>query len=363
MKKELNEKFLVSPSLVFFLIHSIQIGVGILGYQRTIAESAGYDAWIGVLITGCAIHLIIWMMYGILKRGKGDLLSIHKDVFGKWMGGFLSIIWLIYFAAIGVIVLRTYIEVVQVWMFPHLATWSYSLLFLILVYYVVSGGFRVVTGICFLGVIIPFYLLLTFVFPLEFTNFSNLLPIWTHSTKEILLSAKGMTLSFLGFSTLFIYYPFIKQPEKSQKHAHLGHLLTTIIYLMVAIITFAYFSEAQLDKSIWATLTMWKIVEMPFVERFEYIGITSWTLVILPNICLAVWASSRGMKQLFKIKHRTALKILLAVVFVAVCLLDERKKIELISNAVGQFGFILITTYIPLLFIICMIRHKVRTKK
>ena len=34
----------VSPYFTFLLLHSLQIGVGVLGYQRIIAQFAGYDA-------------------------------------------------------------------------------------------------------------------------------------------------------------------------------------------------------------------------------------------------------------------------------------------------------------------------------
>ncbi|WP_432759418.1 hypothetical protein [Bacillus methanolicus] len=36
---------------------------------------------------------------------------------------------------------------------------------------------------------------------------------------------------------------------------------------------------------------------MPFVERLEYIGISSCLLIILPNICVAIWISSRLIKR------------------------------------------------------------------
>ncbi|HAJ3957491.1 TPA: GerAB/ArcD/ProY family transporter, partial [Escherichia coli] len=40
----------VSPYFAFFLNHKIQIGVGILGFERYIAQSAGHDAWVAIII-------------------------------------------------------------------------------------------------------------------------------------------------------------------------------------------------------------------------------------------------------------------------------------------------------------------------
>lgn len=79
----------ISPSLVFFAISSVQIGVGALGFQRIIAKTAGYDAWISVIIAGLATNMIMWIMYKIVELGKEDLGENHRYVFGKWIGEYL----------------------------------------------------------------------------------------------------------------------------------------------------------------------------------------------------------------------------------------------------------------------------------
>lgn len=363
MPTAIKERFLVSPFLVFFLVHTLQIGIGVLGFQRYIAKSAGYDAWIAVLAFGLIVNVLIWMIYSIMKKGNGDITVVHRDLFGKWIGGLFSLFFLVYLLFLAITVLRTFIEVIQVWMFPDLKVWSFSLMFLLLTYYVVSGGFRTVTGVGFLGVVLPIYLLFTLWFPLEFANFRNLLPIYDHSIKEISISTKASALSFLGFEALFMFYPFIKQPEKSQKWAHFGALFTTLLYLVVTIVSFAYYSEKQLAGTVWATLSMFKIVEMPFVERFEYIGIATYALVILPNICLTIWSSSRGVKQLFGIKQHKALIVLLVITFAVNCLLTDRSSVDMLNTNVSKIGFYFIVLYIPFLYIFSQIHHKVRGKK
>lgn len=51
----------VSPYFTFLLLHSLQIGVGVLGYQRIIAQFAGYDAWISLIIAGIATHIVYFV--------------------------------------------------------------------------------------------------------------------------------------------------------------------------------------------------------------------------------------------------------------------------------------------------------------
>lgn len=351
----------ISPSLVFFLIHSMQVGVGILGFQRIIAKSAGYDAWISILIAGLAVHIIVWMMYKMLSIAEGDILAIHTYLIGKKAAKILCSILILYFVLLTSAVLRNFIEIVQVWMFPHLHTFWFGLIFLLLVLYVIFGGFRTVTGIAYFSVLLPLYILFLFLYSVPFSDFTNMLPILDHSIKDILLSSRDMSFSIIGFETLLFFYPFIKNPQKSKKWAHLGIAYTTFGYLYLAIITFAYFPEAQLNKNVWPTLTLWKIIEMPFVERFEYIGIANWCLIILPNICIALWCVSRLTKQIFSIQQRKALPALALLVLVGISFLVTRDQINAVTNITAKFGFYFNFVYIPILFIAILITKKVKS--
>jgi spore germination protein (amino acid permease) len=361
LETKIKDPLKVSSSLVFFLINSVQVGVGILSFQSVIVQYAGIDSWISILIAGLGTHVIIWMMYKILSSGKNDdIVSIQRKIFGKWVGGFLTLIFVFYFFSLTIVTLRTYIQVINVWMFPRANIIMLALLFAILLYYIISGGFRVVAGICFLGVVIPMYLILTLLFPLEFANYSNLFPVMTHSIYSILLSAKESVFSFLGFSTLLFYYPFIKKPEASQKYAHFGVMFTVFIYLATCIVSFVFYSEGQIKSYLWPTLELWKIAEMPFVERFEFIGISSWALVILPNMSLFLWASSRGIKRIFGLNQRKTLIFLLFILVLSMGFIKGHDEVEQVTNYAGKMGFIIAFVYIPILFVVITVYKKVR---
>lgn len=360
MKPIIPENKKISPFLVFFVINSMQTGVGVLGFQRIIAKSAGYDGWIAIIFASICIHFVLWMMYKMLEIADGDLISIHTFVFGKTAGKLLSSIFILYFCSLTVTTLRNFIEIVQVWMFSDLITFWFALVFLILVIYIINGGFRTITGIGLFSVILPSYIWLLFLFTIPFADFTNLLPIFNHSAKDILIASKDMSLSFIGFETLLFFYPFIKNPERSKKWSHLAIFFLTMIYLYLTILTFAYFPQEQLQKNIWPTLTMWKIIELPFVERFEYIGIANWCLIILPNTCIALWIASRLTKQLFSVKQRLSAPILAVFCLIGTSLLMTRDQINFLTNFVGQCGFYINFMYIPLLFIATLIAKKVK---
>ncbi|EDL62736.1 GerAB/ArcD/ProY family transporter [Bacillus sp. SG-1] len=361
--KPVPENRQISPFIVLFLIHSIQVGVGVLGYQRVIAKSAGYDAWMSVIVAGLLTNIIVFIIFKVVQTGGGDLIEANKAAFGKWFGKFFDSVYLLYFCLSAVTVARTYIEVIQVWMYPRISSLFFAILFFLLVIYVVNGGLRTVAGVAFFGTVLPAYLVLTFAFTIPFADFRNLLPVWDHTLLDMMKATRDMTLSFLGYEALLIYYPYISQGDKSKKWAHIGLLITTVIFAALTVVSFAFFSEGQLEKTVWATLSMWKIVEMPFVERFEYIGIANWCLIILPNVCISLWCASRIAKRSFKWNQRKTLIFLSALCVVAISMLQERNHINTLNDITSKVGFYLNFGFIPFLLFMIFLMKKVKQKK
>lgn len=361
-EQPIPDRLKISPFLVFYLIMSMQIGIGVLSYQRDIAKDAGYDAWISILFAGGCIHVILWMIYKIAETVDGDFVTAHKYLLGNLIGKAISSIFIGYFFLYVLAIARTFIEIIQVWMFPDLSTFWFSFGFMILCTYIIFGGLRTVVGIAFFGLVLPAYLLLTFGWAIKFSNFYNLLPIWDHSVKELLISSYNMSLTFIGFEIILFVYPFIKEPKKSKKWAHLAVLTTTLIYTILAVITFAYYSEDQLAKQVWPTLTMWKIVEMPFVERFEYIGIANWNLIMLPNVCIAIWICSRLIKRIFNIRQKVGVFFVVGPLLILINFINSRERISLFNEYFGKAGFVFTFIYIPLFFVAVMIAKRVKKK-
>ncbi|SDW06687.1 GerAB/ArcD/ProY family transporter [Paenibacillus sp. CF384] len=349
----------VSPYLVFPLVHSMQFGSEYLDMSIKPIQFAGNDTWISVLICGLFFHIIIWMIYGILNGNKTDLLQIHQRFFGKFVGRGLNMIFIVYFLLHASLLIRLFIEIVQVWLFPELATWLLALVLLLLVYYIVSGGFRVIVGICFLS-LLRHLLILAMLFTAGYFHFNNLSPVMDHSLNELLLATKELTFPYVGVEMLFFVYTFIKTPEKSHKWAQLANLITTLSYLVVVLFSLLLFKFEQLSNQLWPQLTKYKFVKFPFIERFEFVGASAQIFWVIPIICLCLWASSRAVKVMFSVKQRTVLPICLVVVFAAVSMIAGRNQVEALQALLAQIGFYMIFAYIPFMYLVDMVRVKVK---
>ncbi|MDQ0859518.1 GerAB/ArcD/ProY family transporter [Bacillus sp. V2I10] len=352
MSKQVKESLTVSPFFLFFLIHGAQTGVGMLSFQSKIVKDAEQDAWVSVLLVGFSFHLIIWLLYFLLKKSNnGDILSLHHQLFGKWIGNIFNLCFYGYIIVTVSTIVRSYVEILQVWVFPYVHLWELSLIIVLASTYIVSGGFRVVTGICFWGVVLPSVLLVTLYFPLKYANWNNLLPLLNHNIGDYIVSANQTITNYLGPELLLIYFPFIKNNHDSQKWAHISIAYTTILYLIITIVSFVYFNIRQLEHTVWPTLILSKIIRLPFIERFEYIYIFAWLLVILPPCCVFLWGGTRILRTTINLKPKTSLWISSAIVFVSVINLKSEISIEKIGSFLSTAGLFFLYCYIPTLFI------------
>ncbi|WP_308639444.1 GerAB/ArcD/ProY family transporter [Paenibacillus silvisoli] len=360
MQNRVKENYAISGYFVFFIIGVSQAAANIFNFQNLVVGHAGQDAWISILLAGLILHLIVWMIYRMLGNPAKDVIDLHRTIFGKAIGNAISLLLVGYYFIMALFYFRAYIEIVQVWVFPTFRTWAMAAIFICLIYYVVSGGFRVVAGFSFFYLaLIP--MLAWLYYPIRQGNFHQLLPVFNHSAVEVLQGSKSSSFIYFGLEALLIYFPFLKNAEKHAKWAHFALLFTTFKYLILIVVTLMYFSQGLLKHALWPTLAMSKIIELSFIARFEYLYIFMWLLVIIPTISIPIWCCTRILKRVASCKPGICLPILLAALFVAALPFNERTKIDALERFINEVGCYFIFAYIPLLFIIASLALKRRT--
>lgn len=355
---------MVNTMLLVFVIFSMQVGVGIQGFQRVIYMEAKHDAWISVILSGVATAIVGFIMVKTLKAYENtDLYGIQYDVLGKWFGNMLNILFVIYFLGGFHIIVRNYIEVIQAWIFPEVPDWLISLTLLYLVYYGLNGGLRTVVGVCFFSVGLSFWLILLLAYPFQFANLDYLFPMFEASIPEILRGTKQMTFTVVGFEIIYVIYPFLKEKDKVHKYMQVGLFFTTILYLTIMVVSLAYFSGGQLERTIWGTLSLLTIVRFPFIERFEYVAITFWVLLIMPNLMLYMWAATRGISRVFGKKEQKVSWKLLIFLFLTLLYPLTRVQINMMNDYFAKGAFYIVFIYPFLLFGAVLVKKKFFRKK
>ncbi|WP_186323889.1 GerAB/ArcD/ProY family transporter [Bacillus thuringiensis] len=135
----------------------------------------------------------------MLSLVQGHILTVHTYVFGKIIGNMLNVVFMLYFLVVSVSVLRTYIEILHVWLYPTASTFILALIFSFLIYYIVSSGFRVITGICVIAIFISFsYMMLCLYCLIQYGHFDNFLSVWNHTISDLFSAMKGSIYTIPG---------------------------------------------------------------------------------------------------------------------------------------------------------------------
>jgi spore germination protein AB len=349
---------------LFFIIASIQIGVGIIGAPRFIYLEAERDSWLSILIAFVYICIVVISMFIILNQYENaDYFGIQVDVFGKWIGKFLGTILVLHFGASFFSILLTYIEVIQLFLYHGMPNLLIASLIMILVLYTVFGGIRVVVGITFLLFLITLWFFTVLYDPFLRINWYNLLPLFKTSFPDLLKGARATSYTLAGFEILMILYPFIQNKKKAKLPVFLGLVYTTGMVLLITTLSIGYFTAEGLKHIDWALLILVKNASFTFIDRLDYIVVVMWLMVILPNLVLLMWAMTYGIKRLYKIPQKITLWLIAIIVLILVMFFPYDYQISRMTDLVGKVGFWIVYVYPLVLLPIVLIKKKWNKRK
>lgn len=347
---------------LFFIICTVQLGVGIMGAPSYIFGYARQDAWISILIAGLALILILSVIIYILSQYENsDIFGIQVDIFGSFIGKVLGSIYIIYLAMALLSVMLTYIEVVQVFIRPTMPSYVIGGLILILVIYCIWGGVKVIVGVAFLFFVLSQWLLILLYDPILRMDWSHLLPVLDASFIELLKGAKASSYTLLGFEILFIIYPYIDNKKEIKLPVFLAIIYSVLTLLITTIISIGYYSLENLRDSEWTVITLFKSASFSFAERLDYIVVMEWMMIVVPNNIFLAWATTYGIKRLYNIQQRKSLYILCILLLVSISILKYDYLILQFTTIVSNMGFWINCVY-PFILATLVFLKKKRSK-
>lgn len=343
---KVKQNLAIRAFYLFFIMESIIIGIGIMGSPMYIYNEARQDAWVSILITYVYVLLVLFAMFLILKQYKNaDILGIQVDVFGRWIGKLLGTIYMVHFAVTLLIIFVTYIEVVQIFVFPEISPFLMGGLLLILIVSSVLGGLRVIVGVAFLFFFLSHWLLFLLYDPVTQMELDNFRPFLGASIPDLLRGAKKASFTFLGFEILFFVYPFIQNKQQAKRPVFLGVTFAAFLVLLDTCIAIGFYSPGLLEQLEWSVLMLYKSVHLPFINRMDYIVIAEWMMVVLPNMVLLMWVLTFGMKRIYNIQKKVTLYAMATFLFVASGFIKYHSYIINLTDTYSEISFWLVYVY------------------
>jgi len=357
-------KFQFNAYMLLFLVTNVQIGVGIFGFQRYIYKEAGHDAWLSVVLAGIATHLMMWIIVTTLKKHKNsDLFDIHRTLFGKWLGNFLSICMMLYFFINMTAIVRTYIEAIQSWIFPDFPTWLLSLILVVLMAYGSLGGMRVILQLSFFSFFLILATTILFYYPLQYADWRRILPVVDTSVQHLVAGAMKMGFTIAGFEVIYFVYRHVKDKDKVMRYSQFSILYSNLMYLIIMVISIVYFSENQMPKTIWGSINLLKIIKYPFLERIEFIAIPFWMFVVITGLMMLAWILVRGTSKIFRWNQKLTIYGMAIIIMIASSCFQNRRQINLLNDFIGKFALYVSFAYPCLLLLLTYVMAWQRNQK
>ncbi|NIK78117.1 spore germination protein (amino acid permease) [Paenibacillus castaneae] len=327
-----------------FILHGSQVGTGIFALPRILAEKAGTDGWISVILAWCCNLIASVVIIKVFKKYPNDTLpDLLIRLFGKIVGRILILPIIVYFAFMVWNILIATMLYVKGWFLPMTPDYVVMILLIVPGYLVASKGARVLGRYSELVFYMTIWLFLILIFAIKDSHWIHLLPIVKEGWLPIFQGVAATIYPFLGFEILFVIYPFLQKKHLAVRGVVLANTITLAIHLGITLISFAFFSPDGITEYNEPVFNLLKVIEFHFIERFDMVFLALYLFVVttcwLPYAFGAILSTEIWLGK----KNSQAIAAILVVFIILLILLthpswNESNKWTQIINQAG-IGF------------------------
>lgn len=298
---------------IAILIFNTQAGVVQFILPRTIATHFGTNGWIVVIPVYLAVSLNIVLINTVYRLGKGkSIFAILEGGLPKW---FLVPIYLFVggiFAMIGCLVVKQYVLIYQMIVFPSTSDMLMKIFIDILVFLFVSKGIYNMSKANMMIVFILFAILPTGFMLLNDLDVMRLTPYVFKEGKDWLQGFANVYAAFMGYELSLLLFPYAEKNTKWLKYVHFGNSITMFIYLSTTLLCYGFFSYLELVHLSFPLLDMFGYLQFSFVERIQNFLFSVFLLSMIVTAGMYFWSSQQIYSAVFtKIPWKLLLLLLM----------------------------------------------------
>ncbi|MED4753493.1 endospore germination permease [Brevibacillus choshinensis] len=283
------------------------IGTTILVAPSTMASASGQDAWISASLgTGAGLGLgWLYTSLGLLYPAN-NLLEINELVLGKWLGKFVSILFVFTMFLFSSQVLYYIGNFLATHFFPETPIQFLILLFLIIPIVAMRVGiepFARAVELFFPWFLLLFFCLVMFVLPKA--EFVNIQPVLEANGKELFKGALWfVSITYLTAPTLLMFFPVcVNRPIPFKKGFLMGGLLGGLMLILIILLSILVLSAKVTILYNYPSFILGRQINIGnFLQRLEAIVAILWFLTIFVKLTMYNFAAVFGLAQLCRLR-------------------------------------------------------------
>lgn len=357
----MNKEASISSWQLYFFILQTQVGVGILSLPYKVHEAAGKDGWLSILLAGFFMQIAIAVIWLLCSRFPEKTLSDFSPlIVGRVIGLFINVLYVLFLFMVASQVLSVFLSITGDWAFPHTPPLVFAVIITAITIYLIKEDVRVIARF---HVLMSFFLvavLIVFIFMWKYLNVYYLLPIGSEGIKDILSGSEKAFFSLAGIECLLWLYPMTQADKKAKWKAAAGACLTvTVMYTLLAICTYTYFSREKLTHVPEPVLYMIKSIELEIVERLDLIFLAFWAVFSITTFMSYLYLASRGAAKMVKAEHHKGAVYCLGLLIVPLAVYTGNDEhIQVLGDIISRAAMALLFAVPLFLLAVAVIRKK-----
>ncbi|MGB4702837.1 MAG: endospore germination permease [Syntrophomonadaceae bacterium] len=350
-------RFEITSKQLIFIIVGAQVATAFLNLPRIAAAEAGHHAWLAVIIGAVFPLAAILFTVALLNRFQdADFVNVSHQLFGKFLGTLMVLIFVVYVVIFQSIVIRIFSEITCVFMLPTTPTCMVSLACTLSVVYAVSKGAKVIGRLNeFLFYILIVDILMIVAISIGKGSYLNLLPLGEIDINGLMQGSMKMAYAYAGSEVLLITYAMVQHRHEVLKASLIALGITLLIYLLVVIAGLMVFGHIGVQFITWPVITLLKIPYSFALGRLEIVFLLLWvSLGVKPVMNLGMTASYAAVRTFNLDISRFYAWIALAIgagIYVLSLLPKNLLQVFVLADYAG-YTFLAVSLGYPLLYLL-----------
>ncbi|MEW9669293.1 endospore germination permease [Ammoniphilus sp. 3BR4] len=304
---------------------------GHLLFIPVVLTHAGRDGWLSLLVALGPALLVGYVIARLAQLFPGrTLVEYTEEIFGKWIGKLVSLLFIFYFFHDTTIALRGFGEFYTSAITPRTPIVVYFSAIMIMAVYAVRSGLEVLarTNQIFLVTMIPVGLLASILTQKD-KDYANFLPILEYGPEPMLMGAFTLVSLFSTFIAVGMVFPYISNGKKLKRFSVATMAILIVMFIGPMTGPTALFGAERSVGLNFPTFQILRDMKVGELQRLDLLGIMLWSMGSFSKISVFLYATSLGIAQWFRLKDYRILSVPLGALMVIVSLLNSESFIEI----------------------------------
>nr|WP_279233432.1 endospore germination permease [Desulfofundulus thermobenzoicus] len=293
------EKGRISSRQLAMLLFTMVITTADIYPPALVAGVAGRDAWLSVFMA-FVYSLAVWLVaVALASRFHGQsLIHYSRRIAGPWLGGFLGLLFILFFFFMGFSLLRMLSDIMATAFMPYTPLVVFAVSAILPACYAVFCGLEVIARVN--EILLPLgvgSLLFVGFGVLPDVDFAYFLPVLENGLGPVNWGAI-LIFNFLGeIMVVLLLYPHVTDPQRVGMHGLMA--LTGLgAALQIGVLAIGLFTPAITATMTYPALEMVRLITLgTMVTHLDVVMMMVWVGGIFIKLALVYYATVLGLAQ------------------------------------------------------------------